>query len=102
MALEDIVSVSITASTASPSRPGFGTMLAAVQNVPAGWGAAVVKTYNQPADLLSDGFLSTQLAYRMAQRYFAANPRPKQMKVGKRVNKSTQSLKLMCLSAVQN
>jgi len=99
MALEDIVSVSITASTASPTRAGFGTMLVAAQKVPAGFTNRVRK-YSDLAGMTSDGFLTSDPAYKCAQKYFSANPRPKAIKVGRRANKTTQALKLKCLSAV--
>lgn len=101
MSLDDIVSLTITAATATPTRPGFGTPLLAVSKVPAGWGAARVRTFAKLSELTDAGFLTTDPVYAMATKLASANPRPKNFKVGKRATVPSQSVKLQVLSAVQ-
>lgn len=100
MALEDIVSVTITAASATPTLPGFGTPLIAAFKVPASWGANLVRTFSALSDLTTAGFLVTDPAYLAAQKILSQNPRPKTFKIGKRTSSPVQSVTLTVTSAV--
>lgn len=100
MALDDIVQLTITAQSVTPTRPGFGTALLLANNVPVSWGTRRVKSYSSIADVLADGFTSTHSVYKGASKYFAQSPAPKVLKVGRRANGTVQRLTLQCLSAV--
>lgn len=101
MSLEDIVQLTITAATNTPTRPGFGTPLLAVSKVPAGWGASRVRTFGSPSELVDAGFALTDPAYVMASKLASQNPRPRRFKVGKRATSPSQSVALKVTSAVQ-
>ena len=98
MALEDIVNVSITAQTATPTRPGFGTPLFAVSKVPAAF-TELVRTYSSLSGMIDDGFTTGDAAYLMAAAAFSQNPRVKKVKIGKRALPQTQVVTLTVLSA---
>lgn len=85
MSLDDIASVTISASSAGPTRVGFGTPLIAACGVP--WADAssdVVRSYASPSGMVTDGFSTHDAAYRAAQVVFSQRPRVKRVKVGKR------------------
>lgn len=101
MSLDDIVQLTITAATNTPTRPGFGAPLLAVGKVPAGWGAARVRTFGSPAELVDAGFAVSDPAYLMATKLASQNPRPRRFKVGKKATPSAQSLAIKVTSAVE-
>lgn len=101
MSLEDIVTISITAETKTPTKPGFGVPLIAAGKVPAGWGAAPVRLFAKLAELTTLGFATTDAAYKAASLIVSQNPRPKNFAIGKRATSPSQSLALKCLSAVE-
>src|SRR5574338_1651735 len=101
MSIDDFVSVAVTSATSSPKRQGFGTPLIAAQNVPAGF-VNRVRAYADEASMVADGFSVNDPAYLAAAEAFAQTPRPPKVKIGRRANKTTQSIKLKCLSATQN
>lgn len=92
MGLDDIVSVDITTSTATPTRPGFGTPLLMAYHTR--WTTDLVREYASLTEMTDDGFLTTDVTYKMAQSVFAQNPRPKKVKVGRRTQAHTQTVKL--------
>jgi len=98
--LDDLVSVSITSSSVTPSKPGFGTILIAAQKVPVGFTNRVRK-FGSLKEMTDFGFLTSDPAYLCAQKIKAQNPSLNSWKVGKRLNKTTQSVTLKCLSAVE-
>jgi hypothetical protein len=100
MALEDIVNVSITASSQTPTRPGFGTPLFAVNKVPT---AFVNRVYSFASlkEITDFGFVSTDPAYLMATKAFSQNPRVKKIKIGRRDLKTVQSVTLKVLDATE-
>ena len=100
MAIGDIVSVAIAASTATPTQPGFGVPLIAVQKVPAAF-TNRVRTYSSVTAMTSDGWLTTDPAYVAASAAFASTPRPPNVKIGRRALTNSQVIKLKCLSATQ-
>lgn len=101
IALSDIVSATVSASSASPTVPGFGKTLCMVGKVPTGF-PATPQTYTNLTGLISAGFLTTDDAYLMAQAAFSANPAPPAIMICQRTNKTVQVIKLKCLTAVQN
>lgn len=100
MSLDDLVRINVLASTATPSKPGFGTILIAAQQVPAAF-TSRVRRFGDLSEMTDFGFAVTDPAYVCAQKCKAQNPAITDFLVGKRVNKTTQTVKLKCLSAVQ-
>lgn len=100
LALSDVVQASVSASSASPTVPGFGKTLVMVNKVPATF-PSVPQTYTSLAGMITAGFLTTDDAYLAAQAAFSANPAPPAIMIAKRSNKTTQTITLTCLSAVQ-
>lgn len=102
MALEDIVSVAISATSKTPSRPGFGTPLLLVQKVPDGWGTStLVRTFGSLTELTDLGFAVTDPAYLMAQALKSQNPSPKRFKIGVRASNATRTIKLTVTRAAE-
>lgn len=99
IALSDIIQASVTASSASPTVPGFGKTLCLVNKVPTGF--TTPRTYTNLSAMVTDGFLTTDPGYLMASAAFSANPAPPAVMVAKRANLTVQIVKLKCLSAVQ-
>lgn len=96
MPLSDIVTVNITTSTASPTRPGFGQPLIA---------AYVSSTiipgrsmqFGSLTEMVSAGFAVTDPAYLCASKIFSQNPSVKDIKVGRRALAFSQVVQLTCL-----
>lgn len=82
MALTDIVQVTILTSSTAPKQADFGTPLI-LGKTP--W-ADRVRTYNEVADLLVDGFVNTDPVYLAASKLLSQSPRVPSFKVGKRLN----------------
>lgn len=101
MALDDIIQVSITSATVTPTRPGFGTPLVAAGQVPVTF-TDRVREYGSLSEMIDDGFTTTYPAYKAVAAGFRQSPRPPKIKVGRRANKTVQVLELTCLSAVEN
>lgn len=93
MALEDIVNLTITAASKTPSRPGFGTPLFACYKVPASF-TNRVREYGSLTELTDAGFLVTDPAYLMASKAFSQNPRPRKVKIGRRALPFTKIFRL--------
>ncbi len=98
--LDDLVTVSITASSATPSKPGFGTILIAAQKVPIAFTARTRK-FSSLKEMTDYGFAVTDPAYLAASKIKSQNPSLNSWKVGRRALPTTQSLTLKCLSAVE-
>jgi hypothetical protein len=99
MALEDIVDLTITVTSATLTRPGFGTPLLLVSSVPAGWGANLTRQFSKLSELTDLGFTSSDPAYKLAQKIKSQNPAPRKFKIGKRTNAPSQSLQVLVASA---
>ena len=80
--ITDIVDVTITRETARVTQQGFGTPLLLSEH--AAW-AGRVKTYTDPADMLTDGFISTDAAYKMAIKLMSQEVSPDQFKIGRKI-----------------
>lgn len=103
MSVEDIVQLTVVVSSATLSKPSFGTPLALVTKVPTGWGSAKVRTFGKLSELTDLGFTSEMPGYKLAQKIKAQNPSPKKFKIAKRdvARIPAQSIALKCLSAVE-
>lgn len=88
-----VADISITATTSTQSRPGFGTALIAAADVPWSNGARV-RAFSTLASMLALGFLSTSPAYKMAEAAFAQEPAPPRVKIGRRDRVFTQVVNL--------
>lgn len=80
MTIDNIVQITISRETTQVSRAGFGYMLMLDLNTVL---HERVTWYTATADMLTDGFLSTDAAYLAAVDHFAQNPKPTQFAVGK-------------------
>jgi hypothetical protein len=94
MALEDIVKVTVTASTKTPDRPGFGTPMIAAQSLPAGWGANRIRSFGSLTELVDAGIPVTHPVYKIASVLKSQNPAPSTIKVGKRTLLATRTVTL--------
>lgn len=92
MSLADIVNVQITATTATPTRAGFGTPLIAAYHTR--W-TDRVRSYTGLAGMAADGIDATEPAYKKAAAIFAQNPRVTRVKVGRRVGQPAQVVTLV-------
>jgi hypothetical protein len=84
--ISDIVNVVISVESAQLEREGFG--------VPCILGfsnrfADTAREYTSVAGMVTDGFLTTDVEYRMASAIFAQSPRPPRIVVARRANKPT-------------
>jgi hypothetical protein len=100
MALDDIAHIVINAETRTPSVKGFGTPLILCNQVPAGMTDRVVG-YSSLKEMTEAGWTSAHPGKRAAAICFSQNPAPKTVKMGRRVDKLTQSFELKCLSAIE-
>ena len=91
MALEDLVTVNITAETRTPTQEGFGTPLLAAFHTRY---VDRVREYTGLAGLVADGFVTTDPVYKVAAVVFAQNPRPPKLKVGRRALAPSQSVRI--------
>jgi hypothetical protein len=82
MSLSDIVNINISAATASPSRPSFGTPLLLAYHTVGAPGR--VLTFKSQAEV-EQASLPAHVE-RATSMIFAQNPRPKTVKIGRRGN----------------
>lgn len=95
-ALDDVVSVTITANTAAPSKEGFGTPLIAAYHTIAG---PLVRTYKKPSEMLTDGFTVNHQAYKKAVALCSQPNKVKTFKVGKCLGAPAQTMTLRLISS---
>jgi hypothetical protein len=100
MSLDDLVKINVSASTATPTKPGFGTILIAAQKLPAAF-VSRVRRFGSLTEMTDFGIAVTDPVYLCAQKLKAQNPATADFLVGKRLNKVTQTVTLTCTSAVQ-
>jgi len=91
MSIESIFNVSVSSTSRTPSRAGFGTALLLAHH---SLYAARVRSYSSLAGMVSDGFKTRDPAYKMAAAAFAQNPRSGSVKIGRRGNAFTQVVNL--------
>lgn len=91
MGLESIVNVNVSLAASTPSKPSFGAaLIAAYHSV--GGSARVLGPYSKASDVASAGF--PQAVITAANKFFAQNPTPTQLYVGRRALPFTQKVKL--------
>lgn len=91
MSLDDVVNLTITTSSATPSKPGFGVPLLMVYHTVI---ADRLRYFSSPKELTDAGFATTDVAYRMALKVFSQNPRPTKIALGRRALPFTQTLRI--------
>lgn len=91
--LDLIATVNVDATSVGLTRMGFGTLLIAVYHTlfP---GGERVRAYSDLDAMVTDGFTTTSPGYLAAEKAFAQNPRPPQIKIGRRDLPFTQTLRL--------
>ena len=92
MALQDIVNLSITLKSSSPTKAGFGRALILTSKSPTFMGRT--KLYKNADEMLADGFVVTDIEYKKAQALKSQKPAPKDFKIGKRLLPPTQIIHL--------
>jgi len=91
--LDDIVQLTVTiAGAGGLTKAGFGTPLIAAYHTHFTTSADIVRVYTKPADMISDGFTTTDAAYLMATALVSQNPRVQKFKVGRRTHAPTQTI----------
>ncbi len=103
MSVLDVVDLTIVVASSSLSRPNFGTPLALISKVPAGWGVNMVREFAKVSELVDLGFATTDAAYKLASAIKAQKPCPKTFKLAKRGvgNIPAQSLELSVTDATE-
>jgi hypothetical protein len=101
MALNDLARVVISTEGPALTQVGFGTLLCAAYFTGIFGANERVRTYASLAAAVSDGFATTTPVYKMLSRAFAQDPRPAQVKVGKRLLPQTQTVKF-AIGTLQN
>lgn len=79
--ISDVVDVVVTTESAAVQAPGFGKALALATHLNF---AERTREYGATADMVADGFLSTDPAYLAANAYFSQSPAPTKIKIGRR------------------
>jgi hypothetical protein len=94
--LSDVVSVTITVSSAGAAQQNFGVpaVITYHQEYP-----DLMRYYTSLTGLTGDGFAVTSLAYREMAQIFAQTPHPTKVGVGRRQLPNTQVVKLTCSSS---
>ena len=90
--LEQIFDLTISSTTQTPSRPGFGVALLMASEIPAGFGPNLVREFGGIDEVTAAGFVATNEARQLANVYFGQNPRPSKLKIAKRTAKPTRKL----------
>lgn len=91
MALQDIVNMTITLKSSSPTKAGFGRALILSSKATF---LARTKLYKTADEMLADGFTVNDIEYKKAQALKSQNPAPKDFKIGRRALKPTQVIHL--------
>jgi len=95
--LSSICNLYITLENSRITQAGFGTPLIladASSAVRTAYGADKVRTYTEAADMLDDGWLSTDAGYRIAAACLSQTPAPSSVKVGLRLVNLTRVIHL--------
>jgi hypothetical protein len=98
MSLDQVVDLTITVESVSPTRLGFGTpLIMAVQTVD----ADVLAEFASMAELVDAGYPTAHPVYRIASKFFSQNPRPQKVLVGKRSLPFTQTFRLIPVNVTE-
>lgn len=89
--LTDLVSISVSSRTRTPTRAGFGTALIAAYHT---LYADRVRSYSSLSGLLTDGFKTSDPVYKIAAALLAQDPSVRSFKVGRRALAFTQIVDL--------
>ncbi len=89
MSIDSVVNLNISRSAAAVSRAGFGTALILGPNA-AGWDTDRIREYTAAADMLDDGFETTDAEYKAALKLMGQAVRPVSFKVGRRLSTVAQ------------
>ena len=92
--LADIVSVTITRSTAQISRASFGIPCIAAYHTKWADRSRLYSAVSMLSTLVSEGFATTDPVYRMAEALLSQSPRPSRIIVGRLNSSWTQSFTL--------
>lgn len=98
MSLEDIVNLTISRTSRTPSRPGFGIPLLVVSKVPATWGPNRVRQFSTLKEMTDAGFLVNDPAYLMATAVKSQSPAPTRFKIARRLLQATPTVTLVIAS----
>lgn len=98
MALSDIVELTISSDSVTPTREGFGTILALCSDAPGSFTNRVMTVADQ-AEAVSAGFSASGVTYKLLGKIKSQNPAVPNVKLGRRLNKPVQSISLTVLSA---
>lgn len=99
MGLDALINVQISLSASTPTKPGFGAaLIAAYHSV--GGSQRVLGPYSNVPDIVSAGFSSNHPVVLAANKFFAQNPKPTQLYVGRRQLPFTQTVRFTPTSAV--
>jgi len=90
---DQVADVSVTSTTATQSRAGFGTALLLASRVPWTSGARV-RTYGGIAAVEAAGFDDVDAVYQEAAVLFAQEPAPTRIKIGQRTRPFSQVIRL--------
>ena len=93
-ALERIVSLVLSATTPTPSRPGFGAALIAAPDATGAFGSSLVRRASDPAGVSAMGFAANGPTMRDVNAYFAQANRPEFVYIGRRQAKPTRIVTL--------
>jgi len=99
MSLSDIVNVTITAQTTTPSRLGFGTPLIARVHTAF---ASVVRYFSTLTEMTDAGFATTDPAVLIATKILSQNPKPNKVAVGKRTLAFTQIIRITPINVTED
>lgn len=89
--IDELVSITITRDTRTPSQAGFGTPLIAAYHA---LYADRVRSYGDLSEMVTDGFTPYDPAYKAAAAVFAQDPAPPSIKLGRRALAMTQVIDL--------
>lgn len=90
--VDDIVQVTITRESSAVSRAGFGTALLVSVHSRFAERLRIYTGGSILADMVADGFLSTDVAYLQAQAALSVAPRPSRIAIGRAVAAVAQSI----------
>lgn len=96
--LSEVVDVSIAADTRVVTRAGFGVPILVGYHTR--WGDRV-RSYTRPADMLTDGFTTSDALYKAAVVLCSQPTRPPVFKIGRRAGAPAQTVRYTPTSAVE-
>lgn len=88
MGLSSVVPLNIVLQSTTLTREGFGTLL--ILDYHQRTAGDLVQDFTSLKAMTDKGFLTTDLAYRAAQKVFAQNPRPSKVRIGRRTRAPEQ------------